>query len=115
MDILFLQRVHFLAKLCFHWGSCYSICSYLCFVLKIVVFPFSFGHCVVCPSCPFSFGHCVVCPSIYGIFKLFYKTFQEHDIKIVKREVKNQKLILNLKNWRTYNKYCRMEELSIFE
>ena len=102
MDILFLQRVHFLAKLCFHWGSCYSICSYLCFVLKIVVFPFSFGHCVVCPS-------------IYGIFKLFYKTFQEHDIKIVKREVKNQKLILNLKNWRTYNKYCHIEELSIFE
>ena len=26
--------------------------------------PYSFGHCIVCPS---SFGHCVVCPSmIYG-------------------------------------------------
>jgi hypothetical protein len=28
--------------------------------------PYSFGHCIVCPS---SFGHCVVCPSmIYGFW-----------------------------------------------
>ena len=34
----------------FQWGSCYSICSFLCGVLWIVVCPYSFGHCVVCPS-----------------------------------------------------------------
>ena len=35
----------------FYWGSCYSILS------------------VICMSCPFSFSHCVVCPSsIYGVY-----------------------------------------------
>ena len=35
--------------------------------------PYSFGHCIVCPSsfghcivCPSSFGHCIVCPSSFG-------------------------------------------------
>ena len=33
----------------FYWISCCSIFSFLCNVLYIVVFPFSFGHCVVWP------------------------------------------------------------------
>ena len=71
-----------------------SLVLYVRFVDRCLSFyPFSFGHCVVCPSfghcvvCP-SFGHCVVCPSFghcvvcvflrftdsdfpFGIFKLF--------------------------------------------
>jgi hypothetical protein len=34
----------------FKWGSCYSVISFQCNVLYIVVCTFSFGHCVVCPS-----------------------------------------------------------------
>ena len=44
----------------FLWGSC-SIFSFLCSVLKIIV------HSI----CPFSFGHCIFCPSlIYGFWLL---------------------------------------------
>jgi hypothetical protein len=43
--------------LSFKWGSRCSIFSFLCNALWIVV-------------CPFSFGHCVVCPSIYGFWLL---------------------------------------------
>ena len=39
----------------FSWGSCYSIFSFMCIVLKIVVCPFSFDHCVVCPSSIYGF------------------------------------------------------------
>ena len=39
----------------FQQCSCYSIFSFMCSVLQIVVCPFVF----------FSFSHCVVCPSIY--------------------------------------------------
>ena len=34
----------------FQWGLCSTMFSFLCFVLQIVVCPFSGGHCVVCPS-----------------------------------------------------------------
>jgi hypothetical protein len=45
----------------FWWGLHCSFFSFLCNVWKIFV-------------CPFSFGHCIVCPSIYhfAIFKLFF-------------------------------------------
>jgi len=51
---------------CFYWGSCNSIFSFMCNVLKIVVCPFSFGHCVVCSS---SINGFWLPP--FGIFKLF--------------------------------------------
>jgi len=35
--------------------SCFSVVSFLCNILKIIV-------------CPLSFGHCVVWPSIYGFW-----------------------------------------------
>jgi hypothetical protein len=35
----------------FFWGgSCFPIFSFLFNVLYIVVCPFSFGHCIICPS-----------------------------------------------------------------
>jgi hypothetical protein len=34
----------------FWWDLCCSIFSFLCNALWIVVCPFSFGHCIVCPS-----------------------------------------------------------------
>ena len=40
---------------CFQWGSCLQFYLCVCFVDRCLSF------------CPFSFGHCVVCPSsIYG-------------------------------------------------
>ncbi len=33
----------------FQLASCCSIFSFLCSVLYIIVCPFSFGHCIVCP------------------------------------------------------------------
>ena len=41
----------------FKWDSCYSIFSFMCM------------FCRSCLSfCPFSFVHCVICPSIYGFW-----------------------------------------------
>ena len=46
------------------WGSCYTIFSFLCCILQIVVCPLSFFFWpLCCLSISFSFGHCVVCPS----------------------------------------------------
>ena len=39
---------------------CYSIFSFLCSILLVIV-----------SVCPFSFGHCVICPSNYGFWLLF--------------------------------------------
>ena len=48
---------------------------YLSFCLEITgsSCPFSFDHCIICPSvwrhwlssCPFSFDHCIICPSVW--------------------------------------------------
>ena len=61
-----LTRPKYLSSARLQWGSCCSIFSFMCNVIQIVV-------------CPFSFGYCVVCPLIYrfrlppfGIFKLFF-------------------------------------------
>jgi len=43
----------------FLWGLYFSIFSFLCSILKIIVCPFSLGHCIVSPS------------SIYGFLSLF--------------------------------------------
>ena len=39
----------------FQRGSCYSIFGLICVVLYIVVCPFAFGHCVLCPSLIYGF------------------------------------------------------------
>ena len=36
--------------LSFQLASCYLSFSFLCSVLYILVCPFSFGHCIVCPN-----------------------------------------------------------------
>jgi hypothetical protein len=47
----------------FKWGSCYLIFRFMCMFLE--------NRCLF--FCPFSFGHCVVCPSIYGFWlQLWY-------------------------------------------
>ena len=41
------------------WGSCCSICIFLCNVLLIVFCPLSFGHCIVCRSSIYGFWLCL--------------------------------------------------------
>ena len=61
----------------FQWGSCYSIFSFMCiFCRSFLVFsPFSFAHCVACPSI-YRFWLPPFTDSDYpfGIFKLFSYT-----------------------------------------
>ena len=47
----------------FQWRSCCSFFSFLCRVLQISVCPFSFGHCLVCPSYVYTSDY------PFGIFK----------------------------------------------
>ena len=49
----------------FYWGSCCSFGCSLCSVLQIVVCPFPFGHCIVCPL-PITTSN-----YHFGIFKAF--------------------------------------------
>ena len=80
-------------------GLCCLIFSFLCDVLYITVYPFSFGYCIVlsvflffiwllyCLSFSFSFGYCIVCLSLFHlaiVLSVFQYTASDYPFGIFK-------------------------------